>query len=52
MPRTWPKHGPANHVIGIGGFLVDQKLRLHIKPRTRKLHRFADLLYWYWLIVK
>jgi hypothetical protein len=32
MPRTWLKHGPANHVIGTGGFLVDQKLHLHIDP--------------------
>src|SRR5262245_24373945 len=28
MPRTWLKHGPANHVIGTGRFLVNQKLHL------------------------
>jgi hypothetical protein len=32
MLCTRLKHGPANHVIGTGGFLVDQKLHLHIDP--------------------
>src|SRR4029453_4956816 len=26
MPGPWLKHGPANPVIGTGGFLVNQKL--------------------------
>src|SRR5262245_19252411 len=32
MPHTGLKHGPANHMVGTGRFLVNQKLHLHIDP--------------------
>jgi hypothetical protein len=44
MPRTWLKHGPANHVIGAGGFLIDQELHLHIDPAVIALEAI-DLRY-------
>jgi hypothetical protein len=44
MPRTWLKHGPANHMIGAGGFLIDQELYLHIDPAVIALKAF-DLRY-------
>ncbi|MGC1883837.1 MAG: hypothetical protein WA703_21915, partial [Pseudolabrys sp.] len=37
-------NGPANHVIGAGGFLIDQELHLHIDPAVIALEAI-DLRY-------
>jgi hypothetical protein len=34
------KHGPADDVVGAGGFLVDQELHLHVDPAVIALEAF------------
>jgi len=40
MPRARLEHGPADHVVGVGGFLVDQELHLHVDPAIVALEAF------------
>src|SRR5689334_24070696 len=32
VARARLEHGPADHVVGASGFLVDQELHLHVDP--------------------
>ena len=40
VPRARLEHRPADHVIGIGRFLVDQELHLHVHPAVVALEPF------------
>jgi hypothetical protein len=40
VTRAGLQHGPADDVIGAGGFLVDQELHLHVDPAVLALEAF------------
>jgi hypothetical protein len=40
VARAGLEHGPADDVIGAGGFLVDQELHLHVDPAVVALQSF------------
>src|SRR5579862_6003161 len=44
MPRARLEHGPADNMIGAGGFLVDEELHLHVDPAVVAFEAF-DLGY-------